>query len=385
MNVESPIDSLTDQYTIRPYRSGDEGEIVELLQKVFDDWPHFDLECTSLDHWRWKYQDNPFKGNFIVVGVDNDKIIGFEHSFPINIKVGDRVLLCTYAGDTGVHPDFRVRGVWKNLLKMNTGMRENAGVKYNYLVTRNPILIDQFMRSKDFHLFPWPIANLVRIKDINEQLRAMPVKNAWFIKLGFHVSKLFNQIINFRIDSESKLEDVTISEINIFDDRIDDFWKEVSDHYDFIVERRKNYLNWRYCDKRGGDFIVLQAECGGQVLGYTSLRINNYRKNYAIGYILDLLTLPGRLDVADALVAEAIGFFDRKDINIVNCQMIKGCPYERVLNRYGFLNSRINIKLFFNPLGEEDILDKLDKITSDKVYISWGDQDALPIKIPPYT
>jgi len=42
----------TKDYIVRPYRSGDEEEIVEFLQLVFEGWPKFDLSCTPLEHWK---------------------------------------------------------------------------------------------------------------------------------------------------------------------------------------------------------------------------------------------------------------------------------------------------------------------------------------------
>ena len=52
---------------VRPYIDGDEKELVKLLQFVFRGWPHLNLNCTDLEHWTWKYRDNPNKPSVIVV------------------------------------------------------------------------------------------------------------------------------------------------------------------------------------------------------------------------------------------------------------------------------------------------------------------------------
>ena len=67
---------------------------------------------------------------------------------------------------------------------------------------------------------------------------------------------------------------VFIKKISAFDERIDEFWKIVNDNHDFILERGREYLNWRYCDFRAGEFIVEQAEEDGKILGYIVYNIN---------------------------------------------------------------------------------------------------------------
>ena len=78
MKILLDIDGLNHKYIVRPYRLGEEEEIVELLELVFNGWPQFDLNCASLEHWRWKYLDNPLKMNTVAVEISNNKIIGCE-------------------------------------------------------------------------------------------------------------------------------------------------------------------------------------------------------------------------------------------------------------------------------------------------------------------
>ena len=81
---------MKKEYEVRLYRPGDEEEIVELLQLVFDEWPDLDLKCSPLEHWRWKFEDNPLKMNSIAVGESNNRIIGFLHGIYRRIKIGKK-------------------------------------------------------------------------------------------------------------------------------------------------------------------------------------------------------------------------------------------------------------------------------------------------------
>ena len=157
-------------YSVRPYQPNDEYEIVELLKLVFEGWPKADLTCSPSDHWRWKYQDNPFKMNFIGVCVYNGHIVGVSHSLPMNIKIGTKFMSFTFGADTVVHPNHRRRGIHKNMRELKFQLASKAGFKINYAVTSNPLLMS-FYEKISRPRFPHTITNFVRIKNLNLQLK----------------------------------------------------------------------------------------------------------------------------------------------------------------------------------------------------------------------
>ena len=374
---------MNSKFDIRPYRKGDEEGIVQLLQLVFNGWPHLDLRCTAMDHWKWKYESDHIRRPYISVAVSDEEIIGCHHSIPFWVKIGDKIRLCTSSFDYAVHPDFRKMGI---STKMGTDLslewRRKEGVYLDYHITGNPILIRSFSKSKP--RFPYKITNLVWIEDFKKQLQAMPVENPWKVRLGYVTLKLINNLKKSFTVSHNSGQDVDIIEIDEFDNRIDDFWAETSDFHNFIVVRNRGFLNWRYCDPRGGKFIVKQAVEKEKVLGYVVAYINYYRKNYPIGYIVDLLTLPHRIDVAKILVDKVLSYFVDNGVNIVNYQVVNGHPYQKILNNYGFLNSRIEINMFYNPIVANGELIELERDKPERTHISWGDHDVLPVTIPRY-
>ncbi len=374
---------LEDLYT-RLYKSGDEMEIVHLLQLAYKSWPGFVIHCTSLEHWKWKYLDNPIKDNYIGVGLHNNKIVGVDHAIPNFIKIGDKIHLCSYGADVAVHPDYRRMGIFGRVREVRQRLANEAGVLLNYHVTSNPIIIKTNIKAGR-PSFPKKIINLVRITNINKQLENMPVKNAWYYKLGFNVSKTINDLKNISHYFDYHNEKLQVTTVNKFDERINRFWNKVSDHYNFIIQKNITYLNWRYCDHRAGNFHIKQIEGNdNEILGYCVLSINQTQNNYKIGYIIDLLSLPERLDVADALIKDVVGFFDRKRINIVNSLVVKNHPYEVILERHGFLNSRFELKLFSRQLNQQEILGIVKTSPPSKIHFSYGDIDSQPISIPKY-
>jgi hypothetical protein len=162
-----------------------------------------------------------------------------------------------------------------------------------------------------------------------------------------------------------------------FDERINELWDKTKLNYDFIVEKTKDYLNWRYCDPRGGNFDVRCVEEDGRILGYVVLRINRIREEYPIGHIVDLLTLPERYDVVDALVSDAVEFFDSQSVNVIHYLGVKHRPTERIFNRHGFLDTRKKPYVFYKSLDSMDILSNVKATSSKQVHFCFGDLDSI--------
>jgi hypothetical protein len=203
------------------------------------------------------------------------------------------------------------------------------------------------------------------------------MKYAFIYRYGFHLSKLANQCRNaFRLHRPSSY-DFQITKIAHFDGRIEVFWEEIKDHYHFIVERNRDYLNWRYCDPRGGDYLVRIAEANSHILGYTVLRIDKHQRDYPVGYIIDLLTLPNRFDVANALVGEATNYFDDHHINIIISLMIKNHPYEAILKKNGFITGLKKRHLYYRVYAEIKELSKLKKESPCWIHFAYGDFDEI--------
>jgi len=343
---------------------------------VFNGWPHFDIKCDPLDHWKWKFKDNPSKSSLISIGVTDDKIISCSHRITTRLKIGDSVLLCSSVLDSAVHPNFRKMGIYTKMDEMGREFMTKSGIKYSFRITGNPILVKH--HSKYRNLFQHITFEYIWIQDIDWHLQMMHTRSAGLYKYGFRLIKLVNRFRNTYALPASSDHDFRIKEITSFDDAINQFWNKIKDHYTFIVERNKDYLNWRYCDSRGGNYVVKVAEIGGQELGYIVLRVNKYRENYPVGYIVDLCTLPDRLDVANALVRDAVQYFDDRNVNVIRCQVIKNHPYEKIFKRYGFLNKRHRIHVFCIPHATiSDELIKLQTNSPNKAHFVYGDYDEI--------
>ncbi len=363
---------------IRSYQAGDEEEIVELLDLVFGGWPKLDLSCDSINHWKWKYLDNPSENVIVNVAESGNRIVGVDHSIPLKVKLGNKFELINFTSDLAVHPDFRRKGIAKMLINESDVKRKRLGSERLFFATRRSFIIQDYSK-----MFPFPILNLSRIKNINKQLRAIPVKNPTFMKMGFHTIKFLNSISNiYRNKSSKKADNVCVSIPERFDKKINTFFDRISSQYAFILKRESRYMNWKYFDKRNGNYIVKTVEENKEIIGYIVLRINRYLKDYPIGYLIDFLVLKNRNDVIDHLLANALYYFDKYNVNIVNCLIVKGHPYEKILKKQGFIDSRQK----FNVITNFESMDKGEGLDARackprEIYFSYGDIDSLPVSV----
>lgn len=103
--------------------------------------------------------------------------------------------------------------------------------------------------------------------------------------------------------------------------------------------------------------MVRQVEGEGRILGFSVLKINRVRREYPVGFIVDMIASPSRWGVADRLIADAVDYFDDRSVNIVNGLIIKGQPFERIYGGHGFLDSGMHPHLYLHfSYGDIDSL-----------------------------
>ena len=365
----------------RSYAEGDDEKIVTMLRAVFNRWPRHDLDVTPLDHWRWKYSNKYLKEKLITVAEKDDRVIGCLHSIPMKTKMHDYSFRGLLGGDAAVHADYRRRGVRNLMSKHIAQNRVDAGIDFVFTVTSNPVVVE--MLSKDREQLPFKVINMTRIRDIDLQLRAMPVPNPNIIRLGFTTLKTVNLVKTLVRGGKENIDLEPQTSGEDFLSLVEPFWEKVKSGYEFIVERDSSFIDWRYLDKRGGNFYVTYLSEDSELLGYLVSTVNKVNPDYPLGYIVDMMALPDRLDVANALVEDAMRGFDRMDVNIINVLAVKGAPYERVFSRHGFLDSRVQVHIFHTEYNDkESLVESFNNLNPLKCHFSYGDIDSLPASIP---
>ena len=293
------------EFTRRPHREGDEEPLLEMLRAAFGEWPNVEIQVEAIDHLHWKL-DGPggAKGLHRITEVDG-RMASSTFCIVQWLKARDRRLHSIQGTDSCVHPDYQKRGLAEAIRRWRRQHPSDQACDVQFGV-----------RS--------PHPALLRIRKRMSQ-----------------VQTIANELQSLSLDlpapapaAASSLETAAwgIRPIERFDERIDGFWREAAKPYSLIVEKTAEYLNWRYADPRAGLFSIRLAEQGGDVLGYAVLRSSRGK-----GYLADLLALPGRFDVVQGLVADAVMQVREAGASRLDCWLPAVHPYQDVLRDAGFM------------------------------------------------
>jgi hypothetical protein len=142
-----------------------------------------------------------------------------------------------------------------------------------------------------------------------------------------------------------------VEELEGFDESIDELFERISAVVPCLPEKDAAFLRWRYGPGSPQTPVTIFGVRGNEgLLGYAILGITvKSSQGFRDAYILDLTTLPGRRDVARALLRESVRFFRREEVPIVRYRFLMSStsPRSSDLWRLGFFyrNRRRNTLL----------------------------------------
>lgn len=349
-----------DWSAIRRFRSGDEAEILEVVVGGFEGWPWFDLSVPVFEHLKWRLEGHrPNENRHWIVELDS-RVVSVTVETELDVKVAGVTRSLAIEGAASTLPDYQGRGIWSGMWNFRVA---NQRPLYDITLTisTNPIVLRGWARDTSPRLHMGnEIRALIKVLDvrraasIHEEAGGRLQRNLVARIAAFAGLRLMGLLHTRHRRSNKSL---TVNRIERFDERIDTFWEQASKPFDFIIERRCDFLNWRYCDPRGGKHAVFLAEKDDEILGYIVVRTSSATR----GQILDLLTLPDRQDVVEALLAAGLASLREAGVASISCWMPSTHPYNGDLKRSGFVDSRrkLNFGWWLRPDTEHSDLEFL--------------------------
>src|SRR5215203_3932487 len=132
-----------------------------------------------------------------------------------------------------------------------------------------------------------------------------------------------------------------VEKLEDFDESFDELFEKISSQVPCMVEKDSAFLRWRYGPGSPQHPVaILGVKEGESLLGYTVLGVTipGFFDGLQDAYILDFATLPGRHDVARALLPEVVRFFRRAGVPLVRYRFLESPTSPRAgdLLRMGF-------------------------------------------------
>lgn len=354
----------------RAYKEEDENKIFELVKAVHPEITYDKKEWIKRREWEY---DNP-AGNPITWLADHDgKLAGYYAIMPVMMKVGDETIVGSQSVDTMTHPKYRRQGIFETLANKTYTRAGEVGVSIVYGFP-NKYSYPGFVKKLDwFDISPIQTA----IKPLNtKNILTKYIKSNLLLKIG-EVIGTFTINLFYMTKKPPEVDGLTITKIESFDDRINDFWAEFSKDYDVLVTRTKERLNWRYVNPPNKEYTIYLAERDEKICGYMVLGCRETR-NLLSGYILDLVVPLNKIEILHCLVSRAIAEFKESGADIIFFTMIGDNRYYKILKRNGFIFSRFIIKRSrFIARVNTDKISKSYLEDSNHWFVQLGDSDFV--------
>ncbi|KAB3534168.1 GNAT family N-acetyltransferase [Alkaliphilus pronyensis] len=331
---------------IREYKPGDEAKILKLFNDIFK-------MDRSMEHWLWKFRDNPFNTSTIALAEEADEIIGQCTLLPSAMKIGEDNITGGQSIDAMIHKDYRRQGYYEKLSLYSYELGEKKSIKFRYSFP-SPSTLEGILKKLGGTLV-CKIPVYVKVINANGFV-AIFIKNKT-------LAKLFSQPINtlLRIIKKSKLKTdykYKINEVNDFDKGFNELWLSFKDRFKNLTVRDSQYLNWRICSHPDINYRVFKAT-DEKLMGYIVLKLEEKRVRgkypMKVGTIVDLIALNST--ATEELISKAVEFFQENKVDYGAAWGLEHMQQTPILKKAGFIKTKGSIP--FAVKGFDNSLDEL--------------------------
>jgi hypothetical protein len=391
--IQLPVEGLTHRELLgRDLTDAEAAEIVELLRRAYNGGPNwFEFVENPLDHFIWRVRDCAFATRARIMERGSE-IVGYAWQIRRRYLIGGRKRVALDGGDLGYDPSLQGRGVFSAVERFYAQhLRDMDDIDLELSVSTHPTVIRSERAAPDYVEIGNNIRHMIRPLDIARMIargepsaaegasrtsialaargRRVP-KPAALRGLVWRLRALAHRLR--RPAGRRSPRTWTLRTVERFEASADGFFAEASAGFDLIQVRDATYLNWRYCDRRAGPFVVRAAEEHGRLLGYCAVVVSPTR-----AILADLLALPGRLDVAADLVEDALEHFRRERAPAVMVRTVERHPYNEIFARAGFLPKKAVAILQSNTHSLDAPTIELMRNPACRIHFMYGDTDHV--------
>jgi GNAT superfamily N-acetyltransferase len=314
---------MSDDFQLVRYKKSEKEAVFAFLRTVHPSIPGDRL--TS--QWDWKYDANPFNREsepYILLVKDEARIVGIQGSIPVRVSINGEERWAMCGGDLVLHPDYRGLGISRWIIRQS---RADHPVIFGW--------INEMSHRALAHVITARCGRVtLLVSPLNwPELLWSGTGNRWLSRWGGRLAAAGQRLMRPR-RTPPRLADVTISQIETFDEGADLFWRRVCRSYPVVVVRDQRYLNWRFVARPDATYTLLVATCGSDVVGYLILR-SAEKDGVRWGYLVDFLVEGPSPSLLALLIDEAVERL-RKERAVAVMSFASAPAYQRALSRQGF-------------------------------------------------
>jgi hypothetical protein len=296
-------------FVIRPYRDGDEIMINEMFNEVFG-------QKRELNHWYWKYRNNPQGSSIISLALTSDGILAAHYAaYPLKLhyslseKDEPNKFIIYHAGDKMTRRQFRSVGFGKRALLSrtythfkDTATQPNTLYKFGFMAHH----------SLRFGLL---FFNYTIIEPV-------PFRTLAWENLSQHRYPFV----------EKFLKGITVEVVSEIDETWTDFFSRTALYYTVLVRRDAAYLKWRYLQRPDRKYLIIALRRRSKLAGWSVF----YREGTKIIWG-DALFERGDLDAVKSVLTYIRSHPLGQGVNVIECWFPpRPAWWDTILQRLGF-------------------------------------------------
>ena len=327
-------------------------------------WPHRNPDLIP-SRWRWMIVESARRlGRAPIAWLhrDNGVIVGHMSAIPVSLKIGSEVRETAWCVETMVSESHRSRAVGSRLM-----LDARETLPFALSLGQTSEMRQICLRLGWRQIAPLQVAQ--RLERPENVLKGkLPAPAAWAAGLGLRATVAARQLLR-------KPVQLRAAEVSRFDERHDHLWREASRDLTCAVVRDASYLNWKYVDQPGQEFIRLEVLDGDEVraVAVWMLREPDGAYRYRRAYLVDLVAPLADEALVSQVVRAACAVPTDRGADSLLCMHI-GLHLTRALRECGFTLRQPERFLLVDPgplagVALEHVL------SADNWYVTQGDSD----------
>ncbi len=232
-----------DAAFVRGYREGDETAILTMFKEVFK-------ADRNMEHWYWKFRDNPFGAYKIVEAFAEDGTLAGHYSgYPVPFrapKSGGEAFVSYQIGDIMTRPGFRQVGLANtSVLGRITDYfhhrfcLDTVPFMYGFVAGNHKRFGERFLRYSYMHPIPYHVLDAAKSRQKGKERAA------------------------------AFLSGLSVKPVAQLTPEFDAFFQEASEGYGLLVQRDAAYLQWRYLDCPDKRHTLVAVRRFGRLAGWS--------------------------------------------------------------------------------------------------------------------
>lgn len=333
------------------------GEIIKLVESIFGK-----QDIIESDFFDWLNIVNPNgRSDIFLASTENEKLTGIVIGLKCRFVISKHDLIASQAVETGIHPQHRKRGLFKQITENWTRSNASDGIDFSFVI------------PNEAGLATWKKIGYDHLTNIPLLVRPVRFSNYFDNSVIRKIVGIFDVL--WKADEQHDVKKLEAK----FDKKFEDIYLQITKRGNLIQKRSCDYLNWRYFDHPTRKYETYLVEKENKILGYIITRTTKI-EDKDVGIILDFIVDQEQdyHNIGKQLLKKIIHEFWKREITLVGVLCLPNMLEYKILKSEGFFICPKRLSPHKFSIAVKDHKKKHNEILDiERWHLMTGDWDAI--------